>query len=659
MRFSACWIVKNEEENLKKSIMSVKGCAEELIVVDTGSTDGTVRVAEECGARVAHFTWIGDFSAARNYALSLTKGELVIFLDADEYFQPGLTKADGAVFSALFEDARLCGLGFSTREMDKATGVCRDISLRLRVLRRGVVRFEGMIHETPARTDGTEPEWKLMEHYVLVHTGYSDAVLMQKFRRNIEILEAERETLTDPLKLYFNAMYLLRDSFNFDDYDKAARYLTYTLSHHELHKAVYSASASGYLRYFYTAVHAAEARRDHFSRKEIYHKLFGSLKELYAGGWDALPAEIHYQLRFDYRDDRFLREVEEVAPSLLKALTVEVPDRRLIEARIFEQAAEACHMRGDRMKTCLYAYRALECMPAIEGRPLLLLLHSLKDHPLSDAKRILKSAALPGRPDVAGQVIALLDAKGERERLFRSAEPLGLFPPENSFAGIMGARETAESRTALFRLKAEKLFARMRYGDILSEPDAVFAAERHYVCAYYVAYALLMQGEYEKACDIVTRHISNGAANQALLSILLVTAEKMPEPKAAEARRRYEAVMGIVSEVVDLQDVINTGTVYGADPQKEKRLMAEMPFSDFLAAYERDKSKPVTDFLLKSHERAVTVFERNGCVLTAAESYRLLLAKWHDREGSIRHLIRLFGESGNHEAAARIKGWML
>ena len=66
-RISLCMIVKNEEEKLKRALSWGKGVLWEKIVVDTGSTDATVAVAESLGAKVSHFTWIDDFAAARNF----------------------------------------------------------------------------------------------------------------------------------------------------------------------------------------------------------------------------------------------------------------------------------------------------------------------------------------------------------------------------------------------------------------------------------------------------------------------------------------------------------------------------------------------------------------------------------------------------------------
>ena len=81
---SLCMIVKKEEKNLGKCLDSLKGIVDEMIVVDTGSTDRTVEIAKEYGARVEHFEWVDDFSKARNYAFSLATCDYIYSADADE-----------------------------------------------------------------------------------------------------------------------------------------------------------------------------------------------------------------------------------------------------------------------------------------------------------------------------------------------------------------------------------------------------------------------------------------------------------------------------------------------------------------------------------------------------------------------------------------------
>ena len=85
-RISQCMIVKNEEKNIERALSWGKGIVSEQIVVDTGSTDRTVELAKQMGARVYHFEWIDDFAAAKNYAISKARYEWIALLDADEYF---------------------------------------------------------------------------------------------------------------------------------------------------------------------------------------------------------------------------------------------------------------------------------------------------------------------------------------------------------------------------------------------------------------------------------------------------------------------------------------------------------------------------------------------------------------------------------------------
>ena len=81
---SLCMIVKNEEDCLKRCLDSLKGIVDEMIVVDTGSTDRTRDIAKECGARVMDFAWTGDFSDARNFAFSQANCDYIYSADADE-----------------------------------------------------------------------------------------------------------------------------------------------------------------------------------------------------------------------------------------------------------------------------------------------------------------------------------------------------------------------------------------------------------------------------------------------------------------------------------------------------------------------------------------------------------------------------------------------
>ena len=85
---SQCMIVKNEEKNIRRALSWGKDIMCEQIVVDTGSSDRTVEIAREMGAKIFSFPWINDFAAAKNFAIDQAKGDWIAFLDADESFTP-------------------------------------------------------------------------------------------------------------------------------------------------------------------------------------------------------------------------------------------------------------------------------------------------------------------------------------------------------------------------------------------------------------------------------------------------------------------------------------------------------------------------------------------------------------------------------------------
>ena len=81
-------IVRDEEKNLPHCSKSVEGVFDEIIIVDTGSTDRTVEIARSFGARVFDFVWVDDFAAARNAALARATGDYAFWLDADDVVDP-------------------------------------------------------------------------------------------------------------------------------------------------------------------------------------------------------------------------------------------------------------------------------------------------------------------------------------------------------------------------------------------------------------------------------------------------------------------------------------------------------------------------------------------------------------------------------------------
>ena len=75
IQLSLCMIVRNEAKHLRRCLESVHELVDEIIVVDTGSTDATVEIAQEFGAKISYFEWCNDFSSARNVSLEAARGE--------------------------------------------------------------------------------------------------------------------------------------------------------------------------------------------------------------------------------------------------------------------------------------------------------------------------------------------------------------------------------------------------------------------------------------------------------------------------------------------------------------------------------------------------------------------------------------------------------
>ena len=198
MKLSACYIVRDEAEALQKSIASLQHQYDFLLVVDTGSTDDLVKVAAQAGARVCHFHWIGDFSAARNYALeevikAAPDTDWIVFLDADEYFSAATAPQFRSVLQRYAEaGASALLIERISIEPDTDRVLSEEPNLRALVPRSGR-RYQGRIHEE-LRDNGRPLSHLALvprEELLLYHTGYQASVNADKAARNLSILKEE------------------------------------------------------------------------------------------------------------------------------------------------------------------------------------------------------------------------------------------------------------------------------------------------------------------------------------------------------------------------------------------------------------------------------------------------------------------------------------
>lgn len=143
---SACMIVKNEEEVLARCLDCVKQFADEIIIVDTGSTDRTKEIAQSYTSHVYDFTWIDDFAAARNYAFSHATKEYIFWLDADDVVLPEdiqkLLKLKSALDWSVDSVTMIYNLGF-----DDHGNVTSSLRRNRLVKRARRFQWIGAVHE--------------------------------------------------------------------------------------------------------------------------------------------------------------------------------------------------------------------------------------------------------------------------------------------------------------------------------------------------------------------------------------------------------------------------------------------------------------------------------------------------------------------------------
>ena len=188
---SLCMIVKNEKDNLPACLTSVRDLADEIVVLDTGSTDGTQDIARSFGAKVIQSDWHGDFSRARNLSLAEAKGRWILWLDADDRMLDADKRAIRELAKA---DPDLHPKAYGLRvKNSRDGGLTGSVFNQIRLFpNRPELRFRAPVHEQilPALEEARIPV-----EYVSVrvlHTGYSDPdIAKAKQVRNKAILEAQ------------------------------------------------------------------------------------------------------------------------------------------------------------------------------------------------------------------------------------------------------------------------------------------------------------------------------------------------------------------------------------------------------------------------------------------------------------------------------------
>ncbi len=201
---SLCMIVKNEEEFLPGCLRSVKGIADEIVIVDTGSTDSTVKIAEEFGARVIFHQWHDSFSEARNVSLEAATGRWILVLDADEE----LPRETRDKIREMIGSSGADGIEMLVRsEMPKGDAALYDESRIVRLFRNGKDhRYAMSVHEQIRPSIEKAGGEILSSNLVIIHHGYSREAVQGKenrLDRNLRMLYgALSGSPDDPYLLY-------------------------------------------------------------------------------------------------------------------------------------------------------------------------------------------------------------------------------------------------------------------------------------------------------------------------------------------------------------------------------------------------------------------------------------------------------------------------
>lgn len=202
-------IVKNEARCLARCLHSVEKVVDEIVLVDTGSTDDTIKIAQRFNTTISHFDWINDFSAARNFSLDQVSGDWVLVLDADEFASEAL----GREVRKFIQDRPAIGRLKIVSDFRRNGQKLRSQCFISRLFPRGA-HFQGRIHEQVA-----SPLPRINLQGELWHDGYLET---QKFDRNSKLLLAELQREPDNAYLLYQ---LALEYTSVEQTEKALQYL--------------------------------------------------------------------------------------------------------------------------------------------------------------------------------------------------------------------------------------------------------------------------------------------------------------------------------------------------------------------------------------------------------------------------------------------------
>ena len=225
-KLSLCMIVKNEAGTLERCLSNARPFVDEIVVVDTGSTDGTLEIARKYADVLDEIEWPDSFSAARNHSLDLASGDFVLILDGDEYIED---EEGWKSLRAGLQSNKIVGLQLPVMNlMPEGEMVLADRIWQERVfLNHPSLRYSGKVHNQiqSALVQLMERTNRTMHrvHAEIVHTGYALAKekMKEKYRPRLSLLLYEYENPSDAKHRAYYGYQLALVYFVLQEYRKA------------------------------------------------------------------------------------------------------------------------------------------------------------------------------------------------------------------------------------------------------------------------------------------------------------------------------------------------------------------------------------------------------------------------------------------------------
>lgn len=427
IRISQCMIVKNEERNIERALSWGKGVMWEQIVVDTGSTDRTVELAQKAGASVYYYPWTDDFASAKNYAIERAKGDWIAFLDADEYMTP---EDAGTMQSILdsFRDRNFDGISTGWQQLDDE-GHIFSSGTQIRFFRNDPdIRYRRRIHEQLEAADQRALRiGDVVNDISIFHTGYQTDSAKGKSSRNQRLILKELE---DAPEDYEMMGYMGDECFDEQQKEEAERWYRRAIQYMPEELDEYDQRSA----FTFTRLLTLLAGREGTSPEEM--------TEIYGRAVRALPKEAD----FDYMMGRFFAARGQAEPAVRyleaaveKLNTYGCNNKALLLAGNLLEAYELlvrCTLETGQREACVqYAAACLKYekynMAVLSGLLKALLSGGAEDHPavldflkkiydvsiLKDRLFLVRTAQRSGLPEFAAFAAECFFGAEDRERL--------------------------------------------------------------------------------------------------------------------------------------------------------------------------------------------------------------------------------------------------